>query len=691
MTRWILVGLTCAGVCLFACGTVLGNAPAAAESESDHLLTPEVLWKLHRLSAPAVSPDGAWAAVSVTRYDVEKDEGFSDIWLIPTKPGAAKRLTTHISKDSNPAWSADGKWIAFVAKRNGDKANQIYIIPTDGGEARRVTDVPTGAADPKWFPNSSRIAFITRVWPDLDGWATQQERLDEREESKVSAKVWDRSWMRYWDHWIDDREAHIYTIDTAGGDPIPVTLNTGLQLSRPSPSGDGFDISSDGAWIAFAADIDTTGVDANYDIHLIPSDGGTPLNITSDNDADDSFPKFGPKGRWLAFSRQKIKGFYADRHRLMLYDLKTKTTVNITESWDRSANGLVWAADGQSLFGAIDDTGFSRVYQFQTKPSPPKRITGDATIQSLAISSGGDTLVGLRQSFTEPPTLVRVRTEDGRVTKLSSFNDETLEGVSMGTYEHVTYTGAGGDEIQMWINYPPRFDPTKRWPLYLLIHGGPHGSVKDSFHWRWNAQVFASTGCVTAWHNFHGSSGFGQSFCDSINPNWADAPFVDTILAAEYFREKKWIDPDRMAAGGGSYGGYLTSIILGRSHPFRTLIVHAGVYNVYTQYGSDYAAGKRRFGEHWDNVELNRNISPHYHAGNFVTPTLVIHGQNDYRVPVNHAFELFNTLQNRGVRSRLIYYPDEAHWILKPQNSIHWYHAKQEWLEKFIGFGPTSE
>src|SRR5690606_27406929 len=277
---------------------------------------------------------------------------------------------------------------------------------------------------------------------------------------------------------------------------------------------------------------------------------------------------------------------------------------------------------------------------------------------------------------------------NGSATKLSDFNDAALANLTQGRYERVTYKGANDEDVQMWVVYPPDFTPEKRWPLYLLLHGGPHNAMTDGYQWRWNAQVFANWGYVTAWHNFHGSSGFGQDWADSITAEWGELPYMDTIKAAEWFAAQSWIDSERMAAGGGSFGGYLATYLLGREHPFKTLIAHAPVYNAYTQYASDYGASKRRHGEFWDDVETFERNSPHMYAAQFRTPTLVIHGQRDLRVPVNHGFELFNTLQNRGVPSRLVYFPDENHWVLKPQNSLFWYETKRKWLEQYVKPGP---
>jgi dipeptidyl aminopeptidase/acylaminoacyl peptidase len=357
--------------------------------------------------------------------------------------------------------------------------------------------------------------------------------------------------------------------------------------------------------------------------------------------------------------------------------------VGVTETWDRSASGLVWERDSRSLLGSIDDAGTRRVYRFRLDGGVPVALTGASSYGGLALARGGKGLVAIRQSFTEPPTLVSIPTRKGAVKKLSTFNDEALAGIDQGKVESVTYKGAKDADIQMWVVYPPGFDASKKYPVMMLLHGGPHSAMIDAVQWRWNAEVFASWGYVVTWHNFHGSGGFGNDFTDSINPDWITMPYEDTIKAAEWLMAKPFVDGERMVAAGGSYGGFLATTLLGRKHPFKALVAHAAVYNLFTQVGSDYGAEAERFFNFWDKPGEFAKYSPHTSAGNFTTPTLVIHGQLDLRVPLSHGIELFNTLQKRGVPSKLVYFPDENHWVLKPQNSLYWYQVVRDWVATY--------
>ncbi len=664
--------------------TTLTSATAVANEP----LSAETMWQLKRIGAPALSPDGRMAVHTLMGYDADKDSGDSDLYVVPTAGGEARRLTSAAGNESEPTWSPDGKWIAFVAKRGEDKQSQLYLIAADGGEATRVSDMPTGVFAPKWFADSERIAFLSRAWTDISDTKKVAERMEEREKSKMKAKTWDRPPVNYWDRWIDDRQTHVFVINRSGGDARSITLGSGYELSKQEPGTGSYDIAPDGAEISFSANIDPTGVDGNFDIFIMPVTGGAARNLTTDNPANDGSPRYSPDGRWLSYTRQSIKGFYGDTQRLWLIDRANGQRRAIASGWDRSAGGLVWAPDSKALYGAIDDAGTNRIYRFDIATGRPQAVTKSLSYSSIAIAGKPATLVALRDSFSEPPTVVRVNLKDGQSTALSTQNDTALAKASFGKVESVTYTGSGGAPIQMWVIYPPGFDASKKYPLHLLLHGGPHNGVTDGWTFRWNAQVFAGWGYVVAWHNFHGSSGFGQDFTDAINPDQISRPYEDTIKAAEWFQAQPWIDSERMVASGGSYGGFLASTLLGRAHPFKALVAHAAVYNNFTQYGADYGASKRRHFEFWEKPEEFARNSPHTSAGNFVTPTLVIHGQLDYRVPLNQGIELFHTLQNRGVDSRFVYFPDENHWILKRQNSLHWYSEVRNWIAKYAAPGP---
>ncbi|WP_376694619.1 prolyl oligopeptidase family serine peptidase [Wenzhouxiangella sp. EGI_FJ10305] len=667
--------------------TLLLLLPTLALAQDDNgdderkVLSAEVLWELDRIGSPVISPDGDWVVAPVTDYDVEEDKGETRLWLFAADGSVERPLTVEGQDASSPAFSSDGDRLAFVAKRGDDEAGQIYLINMDGpGEAQRLSDVPTGASALKWV--GEHIYFISSVWPEMD-WEAMEEKLKEEKDAKVSAHQWNALPYSSWDHWIEeDRHNHVFRIPADGGDVEELTQPLDRQLSRSGAAAGSYDIHPDETHIAFVSDRKRDGVDPDYDVFLAEIGSESAENLTTENEANDGTPMFSPDGETLAYLKQNIPGFYGDTQNIILVDLDSGDERNITADWDRSASGLVWAPDSSGFYGSIDDEGTVRVFFIDAQGRQPRAISTDTSYGDLAIADGG-TLVGTNQSFLYPPRLVRIDTDSGETERLSTINEELLAEVDAGSYESVTYTGHDGAEIQMWVNYPPGFDDSKEYPLFLLIHGGPHGSINDTFHFRWNAQTFASWGYVTAWHNFHGSSGFGQDFVDYINPDWITAPYNDTIAAAEWFEDKDWIDDDRMVAGGGSYGGYLSSILLGKAHPFNALMIHAPVYNMYSQMAADFAVHAQRFGNFWEAPEIYKEISPHYYAENFDTPALIIHGQQDLRVPVGQAFELFRTLQSKDIDSRLIYFPDENHWVLKPNNSLYWYEEVRKWFADF--------
>jgi len=671
------------------------SAVSAAAPPPSRPLDAETLWRLPRLGPPALTPDGRQAVLAVTRYDLAADKGQGELWLVPTAGGEPRPLTAAGSA-SGPAVSPDGQAVAFLSRRGDDEAPQVYLLPLSGaGEARRLTQVPGGAEAIRWFPDSRRLAFAARVYPEWKGFADVAERLKAQKESKVTARVFDRAPARAWDTWLDGRVPHLFSVAVEGGEPQPITAGGPVSLPVSGPVGPGssasqYDISPDGKEVVFQGDADRTGLEPNQELWLVPVAGGAPRNLTADNPAADTGPRWSPDGRTVAFLRQVRPRHWGERARAALLDRTSGKVRVLTEAWDRSVEGLTWARDGKALYTSADDEGHHRLFRIDAASGGVKRLTERLAFSDLALSADGRTAVALRQGHAEPPTLVRVDLSSGEAKKLTAFEEPALAGVALGRYESVTFAGGKGEPVQMWVVYPPGFDPSRRYPALLLLHGGPHVAIPDAFHWRWNAQVFAGWGYVVAWHAFHGTPGFGQAFTDSIVPDNVTLPYEDTVAAARWLAGRPYVDPSRLAAAGGSFGGYLAAVLLGREHPFRTLVSHAGVHDRVGQYASDYGASRKEIPEFWQDEPLYRRLSPIQEAARFRTPTLVIHGGRDYRVPDAQGLELWNVLQNRGVRSRLVHYPDENHWILRPQNSVFWYRQVQEWLEEQLRAAPAA-
>ena len=660
---------------------VLCWLPLMALAQDDNSLSVERLWQLERIGQPVTSNDGRFIVAPVTSFDVKADKGHTRLWLFSADGKQQTPLTAEGLRASEPVFSPDGNTLAFISQRDKDDAGQIYLLSmTKPGEAQRLTQVPTGVYGIKWV--GKHLYFISRIWPDKS-WDEMAAHIKAEKDNKMSAKQWNALPYSHFDHWIDEnRQAHLFRIAASGGEIQSLTQPLGQQLPRANQGADDYDVDAKEQYIAFTANGSDNQVDPNIDIFFARLGSDKADNITGTNPASDFSPSFSPDGKTLAFSSQRIPGFYADTARLQLYDIAAKKQRELTTSWDRSVGSFVWAADGKGFYASIDDAAVRRLYYIDSKNGKPRAITKNTSYGQPALAAKNQ-LVATNDSFMYPARLVLVDSKNGKSRRLDNFNDEVLAQAKLGSYESVTYKGADGADIQMWVHYPPGFDNSKKYPLFMLIHGGPHNAIGDSFSYRWNAQTFASWGYVTAWPNFHGSSGFGQDFADAINPDWRSKPLADIQAATKWFEQQSWIDTDRMVAGGASYGGYLTSVLLGTEHPFKALLIHAAVYNMYSQMAADFAVHSTRFGGFWQNPDIYKSISPHYHAHKFNTPTLVIHGQLDYRVPVGQGFELFRTLQTRGIESRMIYFPDENHWILKPNNSIYWYNQVKDWMSKF--------
>lgn len=673
---------------------VAATAALWAGEGGKRAFTAEELWQVKRVGSLTLAPDGKLAAVVVTGYDIEGNKGRGDIWLVGTDGSGARRFTTGETTESSPAWSPDGKRLAFTARRAGDK-NQLQVIPLGGGEARELTDMPLGVSSPRWMPDGRRIVFVSPVIPGyeekLDSMKTEIER---RAKSKITAKETEHTFYRYWDHWLTDGYVnHLFMLDLETEEIVPLMPGWDRMTGA---SGLEYDIAPDGGEIAFTAFTHGPPYDSlTTDIYLLdPAAPGVTRNLTAANPANDFSPCYTPDGRYVLYGAQEIIGFYGDRVRLVRYDRRTQERKLLAEDFDRSPSGWKTDARAKTIYFSAEDRAMGSLFSVGIDGGRVREIYRKGFNSSIEVTPD-NRLVFLHQNNAQPQEVCAIGTGGRGFRKLTAFNDELLSGIEWGRMEDVWFTGAEGKEIQMFVIYPPFFgadDKTKKWPLLVLVHGGPHGVFGDDFHPRWNSQAFAAPGYVLALVNFHGSSSFGQEFTDAITGEHGRKPYDDVMAAVDVLLERGFIDEKRLAVAGGSYGGYLVSWIGTQTDRFACIINHAGVFDLLTQFGSDWTFGRSRAygGTPWENLEDVVRWSPAHHMRDYVTPTLVVHGERDYRVPVGHALEVYGMLKGKGVPARLVYFPDENHWVLTPQNSIYWYGEFHGWLRRWIGAGPDA-
>lgn len=680
---------------------VLLPALLSAQIATKRVITPQDLWAMKRLSSPALSPDGRTAAVVVQEWSIEKNKPTANIWLVPVAGSEPRKLTTAQASDGPPVWSPDGTRIAFVSKRGEDQAAALYVIRTDGGEAEKVLELPFGLSDPTWMPDGQRVIVATTCIPTLVGtWtkeniAAMEKENKRRKDAKMTAKVTEDRQYRYFDHWITDSLASRLLVVHTTTQEVKDLTPTWDRLFQTSGRVD-YDLSPDGSQVALT--INTTPPPytgfLNNDIHLVPTDGaGTLRNITEGNSGDDNNPSFSPDGRTLVFTRLKMPYYCGEVGKLWRHELATGKNSPLTEAIDLSLSDLQFSADGGTLWVTAEDKGVVPIFKLKADGTGLTAVYKEGTSSSLKAESGR--IVFLNDNTDRPNELFSLDPKSGAVRQLTRFNEALLAQLDLGTVESYWFDGAGGDNVQGWVILPPGFDATKTYPLVQLMHGGPHTMVRDSWSYRWNPHVFAAPGYVVSWVNRHGSTGFGQQFAQSILNEWGVKPLDDILRSTDHLLARfPNIDPKRVAAAGGSYGGYMAAWAAGHTDRFACLIDHAGVNDFITQYGADvtpFGFTQVLGGTPWDNPEGMQKNNPVTYAKNFKTPMLILHGELDYRVPYVNGTALYAIFQAMNIPSRLVIYPDENHWILSPQNSIHWNWEVQNWLARYIGGTPTLE
>jgi dipeptidyl aminopeptidase/acylaminoacyl peptidase len=663
---------------------ILLSAPVAAEPRP---ITFDDLISFGRIGDFEISPDGRWIAFEVTWYDKEENSSNTDIYLVPAGGGDVWRFIRSEGADHSPSWSPDGKQLAFVSDRDG--SSQIWIIPSDGGEAQRITDVPTGASGPLWSPDGSRLAFTSSVFPECEDMECNEERLDELENGKVKARLIDHLIYRHWNHWREGRWNHLFIADLAGSDPIEI--NKGRTDCPPISLGGerDYDFSPDGSELCFTMNPDTmVAISTNNDLYITSLPDGSPRSITSANLSNDNNPRYSPDGKYILYRAQITPRFEADRYRLMLYDRKSGETKNLTESFDYSIGPFCWAPDSRTIYFSADDMGRHSIGKVSIRGNDAELIIRGGFDTRLSVTPDGKRLVFARQSVRRPVDLFTATVKGKGIEQLTDINGETLSELEMNPALEFWFEGAEGARVHGMIVKPPFFDENEKYPMILLIHGGPQGSFGDDFHYRWNAQMFASPGYVVAMINPRGSTGYGQSFTDEISGDWGGKVYTDLMNGIDYILENHpYIDGDRMAAAGASYGGYMVDWIEGHSDRFRCLVSHAGVYNLTSMYGATEELWFPEWefkGTPWTNEEMYARWSPHNYAAGFKTPCLVVHGENDFRVPYTEGLQFFTALQRQGVPSKLLFFPDEDHFVRKPLNAELWWKTLHEWFAEYL-------
>jgi dipeptidyl aminopeptidase/acylaminoacyl peptidase len=691
----------------------------SAFAQAKHPFTFEDMMKLKRVGEPEVSPDGKWVIFSVVDVDLAANTKTPHVWIVPTAGGEEREIIADQDSD-RPRWAPDGKRFAFISTKDG--GSQVWIAdfdPTAGAviTTHKLTSIATEAGGELWSPDGRYILFTSDIYPECDGAAQAENDCNVRkvkaaEESKVKAQIFTHLLYRHWNAFREGKRSHIFVIRAPKAGPASDSDEESIMENYPrdlthgdyeapvfSLGGqDDYAFSPDGKEICYTSNHDKNpAASTNNDLWIVPVTGGAAKDITADNPASDSTPLYSPDGRYIAYRAQQRPGYESDRFRLMLYDRKTGEKKNLTEDFDRWVGTFIWAKDSKRIYFTWESAGRSllEIAEIDKPVTPPSdwfqapAAAPSGYADDLALSPDGKTLFFTFMTLQHPTEIYRAGFADPAHTALSHFNDALLSQVATSPLEPFWFTGAHGDKVEGLLVKPPNLDASKKYPVKFLIHGGPEGAWGDDWSYRWNPELFAANGYVIVMINFHGSTGYGQKFIDAINGDWGGAPFEDLMKGLDYAEQTyPFIDKNRECALGASYGGYMANWVLGHTDRFKCIVTHDGMFNAESAWGDTEELWFNNWefkGTPYDNRELYRKWSPHEYAKNFKTPTLVVHGQKDYRLDVSQGFDLFTTLQMEGVPSKMLYFPEEGHWVLKPQNSQLWYKTVNDWVDQWIG------
>ncbi|MGE5235232.1 MAG: prolyl oligopeptidase family serine peptidase [Acidobacteriota bacterium] len=687
MLRWIAMTLIL--------GATAAGAASAAAAPTTHPFSVHDMLAMDRISDPRVSPDGKLVVFTVRVTDLAANKGRTSLWLASVDGSGARRLTSSEASDSQGRWSPDGTAIYFVSTRSGSA--QVWRIPVDGGEAQQVTHLPLDVDALTVAPGGRTLLFGLAVFPGKTPDETKAA-LDAREKSQATGMVFDSLFIRHWDTWENGTRNHLFAYDVASGKATD--LMAGMPADCPTkPFGDAGDyaIAPDGKSVVFSAkDMgDHPSEEAwstNFDLFRVPADGSAaPVRITT-NPAWDGSPRFSPDGTRLAYLAMSRPGYEADRFEIVVRELATGSERKFTlradggPRSDRSPSEIVWAADGRELYCTADNHGQHALFAVDAATGKTRMVVEEGTIDGE--QSAGDRVLYGMNSLHGPEELYTVGRDGTGSRRITHLNDANVAAARFGTPERFAFTGAHGDTVEGYVVTPADFDAARKYPVAFLIHGGPQGSFGNDFHYRWNPQAYAGAGYAVVTVDFHGSTGYGQAFTDAINDDWGGAPYEDLMKGLDYaLAHYPFLDGTRVGGLGASYGGYMINWILGHTDRFTCLVCHDGNLDERMAY---YDTEELWFpewdhrGTPWDNPEGYAKVNPVEFVKNWKTPTLVIHGEKDFRIPYSQGIGTFTALQRKGIPSKLLIFPDENHFVLKPANSILWHETVIGWLDHWL-------
>lgn len=663
--------------------TLLGLAFAASLLAQKQPFDVNALLRLVRISDPQVSRDGQTVSFTAQTVDVANNKKPAQIYTVPVNGGAPRQITNAGEDNERARWSPDSKTIAFISDRSGSA--QVWTMNADGSNPKQVTNLATETGGVLFSPDGKNLLFTSDVYPECPDDACNRQKLEAEKNNKVKARIYTSLLYRHWTKWQTPRRTHLMVVAAGGGTPKDLTPGArdvpGFSLGGP----DDYDISPDGTEVCYAMNADPVpATSTNTDLYVVSIAGGAPRKITVNPGADSS-PLYSPDGKYIAYRSQFRAGYESDRWRLMVLERATGKLVNLSENLDRWISGFEWAPDSSRIFFTSEDRGRQTIQYIPVSGGAVRvALSGDNSLDDIHLTRDGKAMIYTEQSGAEPVSIYRASSTGGPAVRLTHLNDAVLNSYQLTPLEDFWVEGADKAQVQSFVVKPPNFDAKKKYPVLLLIHGGPQGAWGQDWSYRWNPQVFAAAGYVVVMPNPRGSTGYGQKFIDEINGDWGGRAFDDIMAVADHLATLPYVDTSRMAAAGGSYGGYMVDWILGHTNRFKALVSHAGVYDLRSEFGDTEELWFPLWefqGTPWDNPEMYARWSPNHFVKEFRTPTLVIHGELDFRVPYGQGLELFTDLQMQKVPSKLLVFPDEGHWVNKPQNSLLWYKTFIDWVD----------